>query len=45
MFVTNLALPLTRAVGHEPQEDVTRWNPFVLSVTRVKSMDERLRSG
>jgi len=25
MFVTNLALPLTAAVGDEPEEDVTRW--------------------
>jgi SMP-30/Gluconolactonase/LRE-like region len=25
MFVTNLALPLTPAVGDEPEEDVTRW--------------------
>ena len=24
-FVTNLALPLTDAVGDEPEEDVTRW--------------------
>jgi hypothetical protein len=37
MFVTNLALRLTPAVGDEPEEHVTRWNPFVLSVTRVKS--------
>jgi hypothetical protein len=26
MYVTNLALPLTAAVGDEPEEDVTRWN-------------------
>jgi hypothetical protein len=26
MFVTNLALPLTPAVGDEPEEDVKRWN-------------------
>jgi DNA-binding beta-propeller fold protein YncE len=26
MYVTNLALPLTGAVGDEPEEDVTRWN-------------------
>jgi sugar lactone lactonase YvrE len=26
MYVTNLALPLTPAVGDEPEEDVTRWN-------------------
>ncbi len=25
VFVTNLALPLTPAVGDEPEEDVTRW--------------------
>lgn len=25
MYVTNLALPLTPAVGDEPEEDVTRW--------------------
>lgn len=26
MYVVNLALPLTPAVGDEPEEDVTRWN-------------------
>lgn len=26
MYVTNLSLPLTSAVGDEPEEDVTRWN-------------------
>jgi DNA-binding beta-propeller fold protein YncE len=26
MYVTNLALPLTPALGDEPEEDVTRWN-------------------
>jgi DNA-binding beta-propeller fold protein YncE len=26
MYVTNLALPLTAAVGDEPEEDVMRWN-------------------
>jgi DNA-binding beta-propeller fold protein YncE len=31
IFVTNLALPLTPAVGDEPEEDVTRW-----TVSRVK---------
>jgi hypothetical protein len=31
MFVTNLALPLTPAVGDEPEEDVKRWN-----VVRIK---------
>ena len=25
MYVTNLALPLTAAVGDEPEEDVTHW--------------------
>ena len=25
MYVTNLALPLTAAVGDEPEEDVLRW--------------------
>jgi secreted PhoX family phosphatase len=31
MFVTNLALALTAAVGDEPEEEVTRW-----TVSRVK---------
>jgi DNA-binding beta-propeller fold protein YncE len=31
MFVTNLALPLTSAVGDEPEEDVTRW-----TIARIK---------
>lgn len=31
MFVTNLALPLTAAVGDEPEEDVTRY-----TVSRIK---------
>lgn len=31
MFVTNLALALTPAVGDEPEEDVTRW-----TVSRIK---------
>jgi DNA-binding beta-propeller fold protein YncE len=31
LFVTNLALPLTPAVGDEPEEDVTRW-----TVSRIK---------
>jgi DNA-binding beta-propeller fold protein YncE len=31
MFITNLALPLTAAVGDEPEEDVTRW-----TVSRAK---------
>lgn len=32
MYVTNLALPLTPAVGDEPEEDVTRWNVVRLRV-------------
>jgi len=31
MFVTNLAIALTPAVGDEPEEDVTRW-----TVSRIK---------
>jgi DNA-binding beta-propeller fold protein YncE len=31
MFVTNLAIPLTPAVGDEPEEDVTRW-----TISRMK---------
>jgi hypothetical protein len=31
LFVTNLALPLTPAVGDEPEEDVTRW-----TISRIK---------
>jgi sugar lactone lactonase YvrE len=31
MFVTNVALPLTAAVGDEPEEDVTRW-----TVSRIR---------
>ena len=31
MFVTNAALPLTPAVGDEPEEDVTRY-----TVSRIK---------
>ena len=34
MYVTNLALPLTAAVGDEPEEDVTRWNVVRLRVPR-----------
>jgi DNA-binding beta-propeller fold protein YncE len=34
MYVTNLALPLTDAVGDEPEEDVRRWNIVRLRVTR-----------
>jgi hypothetical protein len=31
MFVTNAALPLTPAVGDEPEEEVTRW-----TVSRIR---------
>jgi DNA-binding beta-propeller fold protein YncE len=34
MYVTNLALPLTPAVGDEPEEDVRRWNIVRMRVTR-----------
>jgi DNA-binding beta-propeller fold protein YncE len=34
MYVTNLALPLTSAVGDEPEEDVTRWNVARFRVPR-----------
>jgi DNA-binding beta-propeller fold protein YncE len=34
MYVTNLALPLTPAVGDEPEEDVTRWTVARFSVPR-----------
>ena len=34
MYVTNLALPLTAAVGDEPEEDVSRWNVVRLRVPR-----------
>lgn len=34
MYVTNLALPLTPAVGDEPEEDVTRWNVVRFRVPR-----------
>jgi len=36
MFVTNLALPLTPAVGDEWEEDVTRWTVSRLRVPEVK---------
>ena len=36
MFVTNLALPLTAAVGDEPEEDVTRWNVVGIKLPRDK---------
>ena len=34
MYVTNLALPLTPAVGDEPEEDVTRWTVARLKVPK-----------
>jgi DNA-binding beta-propeller fold protein YncE len=34
MYVTNLALPLTAAVGDEPEEDVTRWNVVRFRIDR-----------
>jgi DNA-binding beta-propeller fold protein YncE len=34
MFITNLALPLTSAVGDEPEEDVTRWTVSRLRISR-----------
>jgi sugar lactone lactonase YvrE len=34
MYVTNTALPLTDAVGDEPEEDVTRWNVVRFRITR-----------
>jgi len=34
MYVTNLALPLTDAIGDEPEEDVTRWNVVRFRVPR-----------
>ena len=34
MYITNLALPLTDAVGDEPEEDVRRWNIVRMRVTR-----------
>lgn len=36
MFVANLALPLTTAVGDEPEEDVTRW-----TISRIKLPKKR----
>ncbi len=35
MYVTNLALPLTSAVGDEPEEDVTRWSVARFRVPRA----------
>ena len=34
-FVTNLAIPLTPAVGDEPEEDVTRW-----TISKIEVPDE-----
>ena len=34
MYITNLALPLTDAVGDEPEEEVQRWNIVRMRVTR-----------
>lgn len=34
MYITNLALPLTPAVGDEPEEEVTRWNIVRMRITR-----------
>ena len=34
MYVANLALPLTAAVGDEPEEDVTRWTVSRFRVPR-----------
>jgi DNA-binding beta-propeller fold protein YncE len=36
MYITNLALPLTGAVGDEPEEDVTRW-----TVSRIRLLPNR----
>jgi len=36
IFVTNLAIPLTPAVGDEPEEEVTRW-----TVSRMKLPDRK----
>ena len=35
-FVTNLALPLTDAVGDEPEEDVTRWTISRVLLPRLR---------
>jgi DNA-binding beta-propeller fold protein YncE len=34
MYVTNLSLPLTAAVGDEPEENVTRWNVMRLRISK-----------
>jgi DNA-binding beta-propeller fold protein YncE len=36
MFVTNLALPLTAAVGDEPEEEVTRWTVARIRLPKQK---------
>jgi sugar lactone lactonase YvrE len=36
IYITNLALPLTPAVGDEPEEDVTRW-----TVSRIRLLPNR----
>jgi hypothetical protein len=36
VYITNLALPLTPAVGDEPEEDVTRW-----TVSRIRLLPNR----
>jgi DNA-binding beta-propeller fold protein YncE len=38
MFVTNLAIALTPAVGDEPEEDVTRWT---IARIRLPGLDDR----
>jgi len=42
LFVTNLAIPLTPAVGDEPEEDVTRWTIAVIDLRdRDRDHDDR----
>lgn len=36
IYITNLALPLTPAVGDEPEEDVTRW-----TISRIRLLPNR----
>jgi hypothetical protein len=36
VYITNLALPLTPAVGDEPEEEVTRW-----TVSRFRLLPNR----
>lgn len=38
VYITNLALPLTPAVGDEPEEEVTRW-----TVSRIRLLPNRQR--